>query len=207
MKKEKKVIGLSRVEKILITLFDLSDGKKRNIRFEDLVVALFKKYPDHFHLKGYSEFPDSESVNNALYHNLKKKGLISYGNKVFSLTDRGFAVTGELKEIVNGKIVQKIFRFPKFVEGEIRRIKSLDGFRLFLRGNLEKILDTDFYNYFGVSVRTEKNEFLGRLSTMHDLIEVLQKKSPKDRIDNELINYHKFIVSKFKDMVDYYQKD
>ena len=207
MKKERKTIELSRVEKILITLFEVSSGQKKNVRFEDLVASLFKKYPDHFHLKGYPQFPDSESVNNALYHNLKKEGLISYGNKVFSLTDRGLMVAKELKEITSGKIVKKASRFPKFIEQEIRRIKSLEGFRLFLEGNLEKILDTDFYNYFGISVRTGKSEFLGRLNTIYDLAKILQKKQKKDQIDNELIGYHKFMVDKFKDIISYYQKN
>ena len=108
-----KKIELSRSEKILIVMAELSKGKKRSICFEDLVVSLFKKYPDQFHLKGYKKYPDSETVNNALYHNLKREGVVVYGNKVFTLTDFGIKKALVLKNYSLGKSVKKVSRMPK----------------------------------------------------------------------------------------------
>lgn len=207
MKKEK--VKISRVNKILLTMHKLSKGQKRNIRFEDLVVVLFQDYPDQFHLKGYPKFPDSEAVNNALYHNLKRKGLITYGNKVFTLTERGLIVAEKLRELVDGKDIIQTVRLPKFEEKEIQRIKSLEGFQLFLKRDKSHIIDTDFYSYLGVSVRTERGEFLGRLASVEEVIKMIEKLNKKERknpIYKKIVEYHKFITKKFEDIIKYYRQ-
>lgn len=205
MKKEK--IKLSKPNKILLAMLELSGGKKTAIKFEDLVVALFKNYKEDFHLRGYPKYPDSESVNKAIYSNLKRNGFVDYGNKVFSLTDKGLNFVKDLKKSVINKKITSHTRLPRFVEREIIRIKKLDGFKLFLNNNLEKIFDTDFYNYLGMSVKTEKDEFLGRLRILEDTMDELKKKKNQDLIFEQIIKYHDFIVDKFKNIINYNKKN
>lgn len=202
-----KNIKLSRVYKILLTMYDLSKGERRNLKFEDIVVALFKRHKDDFHLRGYPQYPDSENVEKAIYSNLKKNGLVNYGNKIFSLTDKGLSFAEELKRKIEDKKFVSSIKLPRFIDKEIIRMKNLDGFKFFLNNNIGKILDTDFYNYLGVSVRTEKDEFLGRLKTIEDVINELQKKAIKEPLYNGLVNYHKFLVNKFKDIIGYYKQN
>ena len=57
MKKEK--IKLSRPNKILLVMYELSNKRKKSLRFEDIVVALFKQYKEDFHMRGYPQYPDS----------------------------------------------------------------------------------------------------------------------------------------------------
>ena len=52
-------MDLLKRQKILLVLFRLSKHSKMNLKFEDIVVALFKKYPEEFQLKGYQQYPDS----------------------------------------------------------------------------------------------------------------------------------------------------
>ncbi|HEY4509565.1 MAG TPA: hypothetical protein VJC15_01085 [Candidatus Paceibacterota bacterium] len=198
----KKEIELSRAEKIVLTMYELSRKQKQNIGFEDLVVALFHKYPDHFHLKGHPEFPDSESVNNAIYHNLKKKGVVTYGNKVFALTDRGLSVGRSLRDITKGKSVKFSSRLPKYVDREIGRIKSLEGLRIFLMTEKEKITDTDFYNYLGVTVRTQQNDFLGRVETMSEVVKEIRRMKEQDAITKRIPEYHRFLMKRFKHLLE-----
>ena len=205
MKKEK--IKLSRANKILLTMYELSKKKKKNLKFEDIVVALFKKYRDEFHLPGYPQYPDSENVNKAIYSHLRRSGLVNYANKIFSLTDKGFAFVKNLQKGINNKKLISLIKLPRFIENEIFRIKNLEGFKLFIKGEIARVLDTDFYSYLGVSVRSEKDEFLGRLTTLNDVVNELKKMAQKGIIHEQIISYHKFILNKFKQIIDYYKQN
>jgi len=207
MEKTTKKIKLSRIEEILLTMYDLSVGTKNNLRFEDIVVSLFKKYPQDFHLRGYSEYPDSESVEKAIYSNLKRYGLINYGNKNFSLTNKGIITAKQLRKNIQGKKLRLEIRLPRYAEDEISRIKSSDAFvNLFLIGKKNEILDTDFYDYLGVTVRTGKSDFLGRLKTIGDAIKEISKVK-NDILYEKLAEYHKFILNKFQDIIEYKSKN
>lgn len=199
-----KKIELTKAEKILIVMAELSRGKKKNTRFEDLVVALFKEYPDEFHLKGYSKYPDSESVNNALYHNLKKEGVMVYGNKVFSLTDYGIRKARALKKIISGKKVKKTSRLPKHIENDLMRISKLEGMKLFISGREREIVDTDFYNYLGISVRSENAEIVGKIKAIKIIMEELEGDKVSQEKFIKIIKYHDFLFNKFKDLSKYH---
>lgn len=64
----------TRGDKIMICIYQLGEGKKKKIAYEDIVVGLFKKQPDDFHLKGYPEYPDSSDSTQRLLYEYKKKG-------------------------------------------------------------------------------------------------------------------------------------
>ncbi len=48
-------------------------------------------------------------------------------------------------------------RLTRDKEIELQRIYRTEAFRLFVEGKIEDILDTDFYAYLGVTVRTGEN--------------------------------------------------
>jgi len=203
MKKEK--VKISRVDKILLTMYELSKGRKKNLKFEDIVVALFRKYKEDFHLRGYPQYPDSEIVNKAIYSHLRKDGLVRYGDKIFSLTDKGLAYSADLKKRLIGKKIITPTKLSRFMDKEISRIRDLEGFKLFLEGKRERIIDTDFYSYIGVSVRTEKDEILGRLKIMEEIIKSIKNRQKDNLVFQKILEYHKFITKKFEDIIKYYQ--
>jgi len=188
-------------------MYELSKGRKRNLKFEDIVVAVFKKYKDEFHLPGYPQYPDSENVNKAIYSYLRRNGLVTYGNKIFSLTDKGIEFVKLLRKESGDKKLISVAKMPRFIENEISRIKNLEGFKLFIKGETDRILDTDFYNYLGVSARSAKDDFWGRLSTLNDVVNKLQKTDQKEVLYSQIINYHKFLLDQFKEIIEYYTKD
>ena len=57
MKKEE--LSLSKRDKILVVLYEMSQAKHSTFKYEDVIVTLFKKHPEDFHLRGYPEYPDS----------------------------------------------------------------------------------------------------------------------------------------------------
>lgn len=202
---KKEQIKLSRPNKILLVMYELSNRKKKPLRFEDIVVALFEHYKEDFHMKGYPHFPDSEGVGKELYRNQKKDGLVEYDNKIFSLTERGLSFAKELRADISNKKLVEPTRLSRYVDREVFRIEKLDGFKLFFKKEVNKIFDTDFYNYLGVSVRTEKAEIQGRLKVLEDMAnEIKHRKTDEKKLQN-ILQYHNFIINKFKEMINYYK--
>lgn len=194
--------GLSRAEKIIAFLYEYGKGKKEHIRFEDIVVGVFKKYPGEFHLKGYKEYPDSGDLVHKPLYDFKKKGYLTAANKVFSLTDRGLEyakrlATGRTEESPNGD------RLSRSASAEVGRIKHLEGFGLYREGNKEQLSENDFYNYYAVTVRTTRNAFFGRMETIKATVEEL-KRIPENELYAEIVKYHEYLNEKFAKLSDYF---
>jgi len=197
-------IKLSRSEKILVFLLELSGGTKKKIRYEDIVVGLFKKFPEDFHLRGYNEYPDSGDLVHKPLYDFKKRGFLTASNKVFMLTDSGIELAERIKKGIGKDDVASTGRFSRSVESEIARIKTLEGFTLFSQGEEDKISENDFYNYLGVTVRTPKNTFIGRLNTIKDVINEVKTKKDEDSVTSRILKYHDFLFNKFQHLQDYF---
>jgi hypothetical protein len=203
---EKKITSLNRGEKILLFLYELGGGRKKRFLYEDIVVGLFKKYPNDFCLKGYPEYPDSSDSSQRLLYEFKKRGYITVANKIFSLTDSGIEFAENLSDCESSKTSNiSPERLSRATTVEIERIKNLEGFVLFLDDGKDKITESDLYNYFGVSVKTSKSAFSGRIKNIE-----MATKEIKENTNNQLfyniIKYHEFLVSKYKSTLDYFLK-
>jgi len=203
----KKNIELSRKEKLILVMYEMSK-KEKNLKFEDIVVSAFKDFPGDFHLKGYNFYPDSGDVVHKPLYELRKKGLLEANNKIFSFTSRGFDLAKQMHKTVNGiSINVGAHRLPRYVENELERVKTTEGFSLFIRGKNEEINETDFYTYLGVTPRTSRNDFLGRLNTMKEVIaSIVGDVNNKENM--QIVDYDKFLIKeKFKSIVDFFSKN
>lgn len=196
--------NLSRAEKILLFLYEFGHGGREKIRYEDIVAGLFKKYPHDFHLKGYPEYPDSGDLVHKPLYDFKKKGYLNAENKIFSLTDRGVEFAQQLSGKGDGETSAD--RLSRSTETEVSRIKSLEGFLLFAEKKTDSLSDNDLYNYLGVTVRTPKNAFKGRLESMNALVTDL-KTRPHDPLLSAIMTYHDFLIHKHADIIDYFTKE
>lgn len=198
---DKKKVSLSRGEKILIVLYQLAGKTRKSIRYEDIVVKAFETYPDDFHLKGYPQYPESGDLVHKPLYDYKKKGLIVAGNKMFALTEKGLVAVEALQNAIAGFEVVNTERVSRDIEKEVARITKTTGFGLYVTDESDSIVDTDFYDYLGVTVRTSRNDFLGRLNTLDDLVK--NTRSNKDKVYGKLADYHGFITDKFADIIAY----
>ena len=198
----KSTNGISRAEKIISFLYEYGKGKKIHIRFEDVVVGLFKKYPGDFHLKGYKEYPDSGDLVHKPLYDFKKKGYLIAANKVFTLTDRGLEYARRIIEGGSGE-EKSGERLSRSATSEMDRIKRLEGFSLFSDGRIDQLSENDFYNYLAVSVRTDKNAFAGRMETVKAAIAEL-KAIPSDRLYSKIVEYHEYIMTKYGNLTDFF---
>lgn len=197
---------LSRSEKILLFLFDFGEGGKKKVRYEDIVVGLFRKYPHDFHLKGYPEYPDSGDLIHKPLYDFKKKGYVNAANKVFSLTERGTELARQLKQGDHKDSATPSDRLSRSTETEASRVKSLEGFQLFAAGQKDKLSENDLYDYLGVTVRTQKNAFIGRLETMNAAVKELRERGGKD-LDSTIAEYHDFLLSKYDSSISFFTRD
>lgn len=197
--------SLGRGEKILLFLFESSKEGRQKVRYEDIVVGLFKKYPQDFQLKGYPEYPDSGDLIHKPLYNFKKKGYVNADTKVFSLTERGIELA---EDLANGGLTEKssTARLSRSGETEISRIRGLEGFKLFAESKEDKLSDNDFYNYLGVTVRTSRNAFMGRMETMSAAVEELVKNNTSKEAD-QIAQYHAFLIKRFSEIVKFFKEN
>jgi hypothetical protein len=187
---------LSKPQKILAVMFDLCRHENKALQYEDIVVAAFKRYPEDFQLRGYPQYPDSSDIHKPLYE-MKSQGLVRSANKTFELTQRGLEVASKL---VHSE-AKDIDRLTKQEENEIHRVLNSAAFRLFQEGRKESILDTDFYVYLGITVRTSRANSYGRLNNVEHAITAHAKKRG-DNLSPALRSLHEFLISKFKGEID-----
>jgi hypothetical protein len=190
--------ALTKWQKILATMFDLCGGAAKPLQYEDIVVEAFKKYAEDFQLRGYPQYPDSSDAHKQLYE-MKKKGLVRTANKTFELTHRGMDVA---KLMFHGSDIVNKDRLTKQEESEIKRILSSAAFDFFKAEKGNSILDTDFYDYLGVTVRTSRGDFQGRLTNVEYAIHAHAKKR-NDEISRDLEDLHKFLTERFKEEIEY----
>ncbi len=197
--------NFSRAEKIIFFLYENGKGEKVRMRYEDIVSGLFKKYPQDFQMKGYPEFPDSGDLIHKPLYDFKKKGLLTASNKIFCLTDRGVEFAKQLSGGEN-LVSNSQGRLSRSVETEISRIKGLEGFLLFIEDKKDKLSDNDFYTYLGVTVRTQKNAFIGRLETIKAVAKELHDHN-NSGLYSKIIDYHEFLLNKNKEIIDFFIKN
>lgn len=198
-------IELTRSQKILIALYKLAGNSKKQIRFEDIAIQAYKMFKADFQLRGYPQYPDTgDIIHKPLYSELKKAGYVLSGNKYFSLTPKGMEYAKKLSEASGGTKHFKSDDFVKFTtnqQKEIERIRDSAAFNLYSTGKKEDIIDIDFYSYLGVTVRTNKYDFLGRLSTVEDAINSTKNKS--NVLYKQLSDCHKFLLNRFKSNIEF----
>lgn len=109
-----------------------------------------------------------------------------------------------LKHFINaiaGREVANTERISRDIEKEVSRVTNTPGFSLFLKGDTSSIVDTDFYEYLGVTVRTSHGDFIGRLNTLSDVVK--NTASNKNEIFKKLFEYHTLMTTKFSDIIRY----
>jgi hypothetical protein len=195
--------SLSMSQKVFVSLYRLSGEDRRKVRYEDIVVQVFKDYPADFHLKGYPDFPDSgDAIHKPLY-DYRKKGMVSASNKMFSLTVHGLSEVSKLIAIEKGlpAVEPGHHRLERDATIEIDRIRRLECFRLFSEGKQDEIIDADLFDYLGVSVRTSKNDFIGRLKALKSAVTSIQQSLTKDPLLILIERLHEFMTVRFSEEI------
>lgn len=200
-------LNFTRSQKILVSLYQLSKGTNKQIRFEDIAVSAFKNFPADFQLKGYPQYPDTgDIIHKPLYSDLKRNGYVLSGNKYFSLTQKGIRYAQQLLKVgeYGAAANNSYIKLTADQQKELDRLGHSKAVELFLSGKKDEILDIDFYSYLGVTVRTNKFDFLGRLSTVDEAINATKNKN--DELYVSLRKCHQFMLERFRENLDFVRR-
>jgi hypothetical protein len=198
--------GRERLERILIAMYKLADGATNFLKYEDIVVKAYQMFPDEFAMRGHPEYPDSSDIHKPLYGVLKRRGLIKSAQKQFALTPRGIQAAEKLVSGAGENLEKQRSpeRLARDVQLELDRMLSVEAFRLFCAGEKERILDTDFYTFLGCTVRTGRNDFIGRVNACEAAIQAALKLAKPDLATaRRLAELFKYSKQRFKKEIDW----
>ena len=192
-----------RPRKILEALFSLSPDGPHLVTYEDIVVKAWELYPDDFGLRGYSDqYPDSSDIHVPLYKELKSGGLVATGptrQKKFQLTAAGWDVARSL--FGSGeKAAETSGRLSRSASEELRHLERATATLLYLDGQQEEVLDSDFFAFYRTSVRAPNREFESRLAQTRRAIDEAVEK--KDSRAAPLHALDEFLREKFADIIE-----
>jgi hypothetical protein len=163
--------GRERHKMILLAMYEVADGTTRLSAYEDIVVRAWKLFPHEFGLRGYADqYPDASDLHKPLYGPLKRDGYVRVQNKKFGLTDHGLAIAERLhhpKE-QDGDAPGRVRRDQRI---EIDRLSKKPAVKLVQDEQAGELLDTDLYDFYGVTVRTKPADFAGRIATVDRAID------------------------------------
>ncbi len=185
---------LTKKDKILYTIAKMFNKNKNELKYEDILVTVFKSFPGDFQLRFYSEYPDTDTIRRALYQ-LIPEGYIRISQRNCSLTKEGKIRGNELIKFIDGDSIEVEGRRDANFGAEIKRLSNLDGYKMFLLKNFEAIIDQDFYEFYRTSVRTKNLELLGKMKQIHFVIDrYIEENKKKGKL---LKDYAEFLQNKF----------
>ena len=192
-----------RPEKILVAMYELVSGSTKPLKYEDIVVKVFTMFPEEFSLRGYPQYPDSSDIHKPLYGPLTRRGLVRAAQKSFALTASGVEfVRKALPAAKVGRATREGERLSRDAEAEVARMLQTAALKFFIEGEREKILDTDFYAFLGCTVRTPRNEFLGRLErTEQAIAQAVRLRYPTVDIARQLNSTLSFVKQRYDENI------
>jgi hypothetical protein len=161
-----KSSGRKRRQMILLAMRKVAGDATRLCAYEDIVVEAWKLFPQEFGLRGYADkYPDSSDLHKPLYGSLKREGYVRVQNKKFGLTDSGLAAAERLRHPADERIPE-LGRVGRDQRIEIERLAKKASVALLEQAKADELVDTDLYDFYGVTVRTKPADFAGRITAV-----------------------------------------
>ena len=168
--------SLTQAEMVLVSFYKAAGGTTAKVPYEELVLQAWRDFPEAFSLRNHPEHPDASDVHKRLYQSLKTSGLVvSLGNKVFRLTDKGVAVAKELQDALDGQLQSAAVRErARLSRSELSFVQSALKSRVFAEwsmGNKERLVDYDARVFFQFSTATPIEDRRRRVAFALEAIE------------------------------------
>jgi hypothetical protein len=145
------------------------------VSFENLVVTLFRLFPEKFALRGY-EYPDANRVNRALLQLGPR-----YRNWARGSTGTGFALTplGEQAlqearerlrspESASGRRLRSTAGYTWDATADLEELKATESYRRFHDGGTQALVNDDVWNALNAFSYTPEAAVRSRIITLRD---------------------------------------
>lgn len=169
---------MSKAEKILATLHELTTRRAGAVPYEDLVVAAFERYPGDFALRGYPQYPDASDIHKPIYNSLKPQGLVRVVNKTCQLTESGRQLAAALAQADSPPAAPLEPRLTRKQTIEIRRQLASDAVRLVAAGEEDDLIDTDCQRFYGFAPWTKPKAAMAARYDFLAMLDVLAQSDP-----------------------------
>lgn len=190
---------LTKKDKILYITTKMYNKNKNDLRYEDILVSVFKAFPKDFQIRFYAEYPDTDTIRRALYQ-LIPEGYIRISQRNCALTKEGKLRGNGLIKYIDGDSIEIEGRRDANYGAEVRRLLNLDGYKMFVLGNHDAVIDQDFYEFYRTSVRTKNLEILGKMKQINKVISRYLEENTKEA--KLLDKYAEFLQNKFLKLFD-----
>jgi len=199
-----KELGLNASEKILLAICELDKKRKggEKITKEDMVIKVWKMFPEDFCIKGYPQYPNadiSKYVTKLFKENLLKGSFYNY-----IITPKGKEYA---ERISTGRRPsnKEIISSSRQVESEITRIKNSKVFQVFLKGE-QDFIESDLFDFLGTSSRSlgdsNKTHFISKYNLiMREVIPFCEKSKERNSEAKEILTLWNILLKKFGEII------
>jgi hypothetical protein len=150
--------SLTQPEMVLVSFYRVAKGMTAKVPYEELVLQAWRDFPEAFSLRNHPEHPDASDIHKKLYQSLKSTGLVvSLGNKVFRLTEKGLAQARDLIAEVEGQRpvpIQEKLRLARDEQRFIEHALRSRAFTTWRATEKDKLVDYDARLFFQFSTGT-----------------------------------------------------
>ncbi len=199
-------IGKLSTANLIVLIVGLSEIKSVPLTAEDIVVECWLLSPLKHSLRGYPQFPDSNTVLKRLADMKGRNGLIDGSwRSGFKLTQRSRVRLDEIMRDISTKNV-RAFKMPNaddrtvssIDEAPYKRLTRTPAYKKFMAGEVEKIVESDFLYFYGISWNSKRPYIEGKIKNV-DL--VISKFAEKDPVLQELNEYLNTRFKKIKESI------
>ncbi len=186
-------------EKLIIWIIGKSKEFNLKITPEDIILECWLINPDKHSLRGYSQFPDSATVQKRIGEMKGKKGLL-VGSEMsgYSLTELSKPIYADIVALVfHNKLVNKKRytaadrNISSMDEAPYKRLKKTPAYEKYKTNHFEQIVETDFLYFYGINWHSKKSVVHNRIKNVDAVVYTFSKK------DEVLKEVHKFLNKRF----------
>jgi len=183
-------------EKLIIWVVGRSKELGFKLTPEDIVLECWLINPEKHSLRGYPQFPDSQTVQKRIGEMKGKKGLLT-GSEMsgYALTEISKRIYADLSQLINLGNVGEIKghsaadrTISSMDEAPYKRLKKTPAYEKFKTNREEQIVETDFLYFYGISWHTKRSIVHNRVKNVDAVVDAFTDRDPLLKQVHQLLN-------------------
>jgi hypothetical protein len=206
----KETQKFSQSEMVLLATYRASKSFGTRVPYEEIVLQVWKDFPETFSLNNHPEYPDSHPVIRRLSSDLLTNRLVvSLRKQVYRLTEKGVEAAKELDtqstvknkdKLKNKKSISQVVHLNREQEDFLQYAIRSRAFSTWKQGKGEDLIDYDARMFFQFSTGTPVKERKRKVENAREAIEKAVSLGTND--STELNDLFMFLTSKFSQLFE-----
>jgi hypothetical protein len=196
--------SLTQSEMVLVSMVRLAEGNTERVPYEEIVLQAWRDFPQAFSLRSHPEHPDASDIHKKIYQNLKPAGLVlSLGNKVFRLTDKGVERGLELLANQRGDSNDRAIKPGRLSRSEqafFAHASHSRTFSIWQQGDRDRLIDHDTRLFYQFSTGTSFDDRRQKVSFAKETFEKARALSLEH--SDSLAELSEFLVVTFPNLFE-----